>query len=432
MFRKLQDRLSAAASAVMGGTEEQGIQSLQAMGFGQEDARRALQATNGNVDRAAEVLLSSVTATMGNNTSTSTANTAQGPRSGQNGDDALNIALQESLQTEEMRQLQAARSASRTTATTAPVTTIKSAAANRAGQAALARASGTALPKATPRTVCAHHPDVKVPTKLEDKSKEEQLMRCADRMRSFPRAVDTLMVALTSVQKDPDQDKFRKIDRTTAGYQRSLANAPGAEDMLKAMNFTPRGPDTLILSRDRVDPALLYLGISALETMRQTVEYKEGKRKLQFEKQVREIFNHSDASTEEAIKRANHMSKCPSEPTDGRGALMQVKIADDTVRRRFDGDDTLEDILNWLGGHSSAIYEKILSREWSLVDLNRYPLAPIDCEEDKNKTLQYIGCWPSGRMEVLPSSEGWEKEKKHTVQAGVSRGLGSAPNSGNH
>lgn len=422
MFRKLQDRLM---SAVTGGTseEEQAVQSLQAMGFSEHDSRNALRSNNGDVERAAELLLASGMATM------STAPTNTGPSD----DQALHMALQESLQTEESRQLDAARVAShQQTSKKKPAP--KTAAANKAGQAALERAGGinTTLPKAAPQQVCVHHPNVKLPAKLSNKSKEEQLMRCADRMKAYSRAVDTLYIALTSVQEQPDQDKFRKIDKTTAGYQRTLKPAPGAEDMLKAMNYSPRGPDTLILSRDRVDPALLYLGISALEATRQTEEYKEGKRKLQFEKQVRGIFQQSDASAQEAIQRSNHMSKCPSEPADGRGALMQVKIVDDIVRRRFDGDDTLDDILHWLGGHSSAIYDKIMSREWSLVDLNRYPLAPIDCEENHNKTLQYIGCWPSGRMEVLPSSEGWQKEKKHTVQAGVSRGLASAPSSGNY
>ena len=120
------------------------------------------------------------------------------------------------------------------------------------------------------------------------------------------------------------------------------------------------------------------------------------------------------------------MAKCPTEPAEGRGALVQVVMAEETVRRRFDGDDTLQDILHWLGGHGSVIPEKILSREWSLVDMNRYPIAPIDCQANQHHTLQYIGCWPSGRLEVLPSEEEW-KERGEVARAGSSRGLGSAP-----
>jgi hypothetical protein len=86
----------------------------------------------------------------------------------------------------------------------------------------------------------------------------------------------------------------------------------------------------------------------------------------------------ADSSETEAIQRAALMATCPTEPADGRGALMQVVLADKTERRRFDGDDTLRDVLNWPGGHGTAIPEEILSRERSLVDLNRYPLVPHD------------------------------------------------------
>ena len=266
------------------------------------------------------------------------------------------------------------------------------------------------------------HPKVQVPTKLQDKTKEEQLLRCADRMKSYPRAVDTLYIVLTSIQKDPDNDKYRKIDKNNA----PSLSSPGAEDMCLAMNFVKRNPTTLVLLRDRVDPALLYLGISALDATRQTPEYVDAKRELQFQKAVRAMFSQSDSSEAEAIARATFMAKAPAEPSDGRGALVQVKIADETVRRRFDGDDTLDCILNWLGGHASGIPSKVLSREWSLVDINHYPRAPIDCEENQNKTIQYIGCWPSGRLEIVPSTQAWHQDKKLDVKPGSSRGLGAA------
>merc|ERR1712151_821904 len=256
-----------------------------------------------------------------------------------------------------------------------------------------------------------------------------------DRLKSYPRAVDTLYISLTALQKNPNNDKYRKIDKTTTGYQRSLANAPGAEDMFKAMNFCPLrgGPNTLILNIQDYDHALLYLGISALEQTRKTKEYVDAKRKVQFAKEVRNIQFSSDSSEREAVKRAEFMAQCPTEPSDGRGALVQVVVADETIKRRFDGDDTLGDVLNWLGGHGSVIPEKIRNREWSIVDLNRYPLTPIDCNDvNENYTLQYIGCWPSGKLEILPSTEEWQRNDNSgngsniNTKVGETRGLGSA------
>merc|ERR1712137_780876 len=107
---------------------------------------------------------------------------------------------------------------------------------------------------------------------------------------------------------------------------------------------------------------------------------------------------------------------------------VQVVIGEETVRRRFDGDDVLQDVLNWIGGHGSVIPEKLASREWSLVDLNRYPIAPIDVEVNNQKTLQYIGCWPSGKLEICPSTQEWtDRDKDNALLMGSPRGLGSAP-----
>jgi hypothetical protein len=113
---------------------------------------------------------------------------------------------------------------------------------------------------------------------------------------------------------------------------------------------------------------------------------------------------------------------------------MQVVISDETtIRRKFDGDDVLRDVLNWIGGHGSVIPEKILSREWCVVDINRFPIAPMDCELNLDKTLQYIGCWPSGRLELRPSPQTWKKEgNKGQVLMGSSRGLAAAPTEAMH
>merc|ERR1712176_241989 len=146
-----------------------------------------------------------------------------------------------------------------------------------------------------------------------------------------------------------------------------------------------------------------------------------------FTTEIQKIRFSSDDNMEEAIKRADFIKKCPSEPIDGRGALIQVVITDDwQIRRRFDGDDTLGDVLNWIGGNGSAIYDRILvSQQWILVDLNRYPLTPIDCKLHLNHTLQYIGCWPSGRLEIMPPQEDDKDKSGKKTNIGATSGLAS-------
>lgn len=463
MFRKFKKAVEQAAAAITG-SDEKNVNTLMEMGFDSTQARTALNSTDGNVERAAELLLASGGIISSNENDGSSNNYHEQQRHQQQypsqDDTDLQRALQESLQEEKHRNTPSTRTAA----------TTRSAASVRAGLAALLRSEAEAkkdsytkkksksnlnksksrnvsskkpapvpppptsqnsyVPKHSVNSVLAkHHPDVKIPKKLIEKSKEEQIVRCADRLKSSPRAVDTLYLSLTALNKEPNNDKFRKIDKTTAGYQRSLANAPGAEDMLKAMNFIPRGPNNLELLLPQYDPMLLYLGISSLEETRKKKEYINAKRKIKFSVEIQEIRFSSDDSVEEAIKRAEFIKKCPSEPNDGRGALIQVVITDEwQIKRRFDGDDTLSDVLNWIGGNGSVIPNKIVeSHEWIIVDLNRYPLIPIDCNFHLNHTLQYIGCWPSGRLEIMPALEE-DKNKRgndNKTQIGATSGLAS-------
>ena len=94
--------------------------------------------------------------------------------------------------------------------------------------------------------------------------------------------------------------------------------------------------------------------------------------------------------------------------------------------RRFDGDDQVKDVLNWIGGHGTLLRTKLLSREWCVVDLNRYPSAPIAFDSDLEKTLQFIGFWPSGKLELRPSDDCWYSMGIVAEEMGQSRGLGAA------
>mmetsp|Transcript_1453 Transcript_1453/g.1949 ORF Transcript_1453/g.1949 Transcript_1453/m.1949 type:complete len:408 (-) Transcript_1453:1229-2452(-) len=404
MFRKLTDRLSAAIN----GNDDK-VATLQQMGFDPNQARAALETTGGNIDSAAELLLSSTFQTH------ATASYRE--------DFSIQNAMEESLETEYQRIYQQAQNES------VQENQLRSAANSKAAQAAIKRANDqskkissskmkrtAAISKNAParNTQKIHstqhdypmeenHPNVKVPPKLENKTKEEQIIRNVDRAKSHPAAVDTLYKALSALKNHPDNEKFRRIDKSTQGYQRSVANVPGAEALLLAMNFTLYNSSILIIDRKRIDPALLYLGVSALEEAKCSKEYKEAKILIQFNEEVKKITSPTKLSENEAILRDSLLSKCPNQPLEGRGALIQIRLGDELLKRSFDSDDVLQDVLNWLGGHGSCIPDKLVNREWCLVDKNRYPIKPIDCEINSNKTLQYIGFWPSGKLEIKPS-----------------------------
>jgi hypothetical protein len=402
MFRKFSDKLQAASSWMTNGGDAAKIRQLTAMGFSDEAASRALQAADGNVDQAANFLLQHQT-----------------PASPVNREEAdLQRAMQASLEA----------STPPTTARTKPQ---RAAAVSKAAQAAQRRANGgvvlSSAPSSGNSSLSRDHPAVKIIPKLSDKSAEEQILRCADRLKSSHQAVDTLIKALTAVQRDPDAQKFRTVDKTTTGYQRSIAPAVGADDFLRAMKYRAAGPNRIVLDRHNVDPALLYLGISALEQTKLTAEYQAGKARQMFEKEIATMRSTADSSETEAVQRANYLSRVPTEPTNGRSAFLQVALGAETVRRRFEGDDTLQDVLYWLGAHGSEILQRLEQGEWLVRDINRNPAVSLDPTKHARDTLQYLGCWPSGRLDVVPRAIVEATAASSDSKPGSSRGLGAAP-----
>ncbi|KAL7528928.1 hypothetical protein ACHAXR_002702 [Thalassiosira sp. AJA248-18] len=516
VFKKFTDRLlsagtTAANTLVYGQEQAEKIRQLESMGFPSERARHALNATGGDVDRAAELLLLGGADEQQQHAGPPPAsrstpnNTAPGQNVAAHNDEQMRRAIEESLsvnQQDEARQLRQAEVASmqnnrevidltgETTTINAnaakrkknaaapqkksPATTkqpakkqptnnntIKSAAAINAGKAAANRHNNnnhnkfTTTPK---KTLDQTHPNIQLPEKLSNKSKEEQILRCANRLKPHVMAVDTLLRAITAVRNSPDNPKFRTIDRSNSNYVKFVRDKPGAEDMLLAMNYRRISCNNeLRLERHMVDEALLYLGISALEQMRLTVEYITNKKLRAFHAEMRRVGKQNGSQMQESgmtevdtAIRLEFLSKCPKEPPEGRGALMSVYLGDESekieggrVSRRFDGDDTLEDVLNWLGGcYGNEVLEKIRgininnnsSREWCLCDLNRYPILPLDVEKHERKTLQYLGLFPSGKLGVRLSDDKWRDREEGASGDGFdihgsARGLGAASRS---
>ncbi|KAL9181812.1 hypothetical protein ACHAXT_012155 [Thalassiosira profunda] len=473
VLRKFADRLmsagTSAANALIHGPEQaEKIRQLEAMGFPAERARHAFNATDGDVDRAAELLL--LGADEGPAPAGANRN-ATAPREGTHvaahNDEQMRRAVEESLsqnQREEARQLRQAEAASwqdvvdltgaspvrKKPARKAPAKKQPpTAAAINAGKAAAARQHNNDAPKTLDHT----HPNVRLPQKMANKSKEERIMRCANRLKPHVMAVDTLLRVLTSVKDSPENPKFRTIDRNNANYVKFVRDKPGAEDLLLAMNYWRiPGNDELKLERHMVDAGLLYLGISALEQMRLSPEYLEGKRQRAFHAEMRrvarqngELMQRTGMTEGETAIRLAFLTKCPKEPPEGRGARVEVHLGQDEaegieggkVSRRFDGDDTLEDVLNWLGGcYGTEVLDKIrgASREWCLCDLNRYPILPLDVEKHSRKTLQFLGLFPSGKLGVRLSDDAWRDRMEGALGGGFdvhgsARGLGAASRS---
>merc|ERR1712165_666012 len=204
------------------------------------------------------------------------------------------------------------------------------------------------------------------------------------------------------------------------------------------------------------------------EQQRLSQEYQSDKALRVFSSQVKSIQDGVlrapgiSNMEEELVQRSAYLSKCPSEPSGGTGALLQITMAGTNtnnnssnnnnnnnnmkISRKFDGDDTLNDILSFIGAHGTILPIKLSTREWCIVDLNRYPAVPLNVELNRNKTLSFLGLWPSGKLEIRPSEDSWKEGNKkegkedgtgggdgdlgeEEEKMGSSRGLNAAPSS---
>ena len=398
------------------GSSSSAEQQLIRMGFDRSASRAALQRHNGNVERAIEDLTSSTSSS----TSTAMQHTAN-----QAEQDDIQRAIQASMmETTNLNRQQSSSAA----------VPVRSAASRKAGQAALSRFSNNGSSSkststsatANKSTLLSHtHPNVQVPKTMEQTPTQQVILRCAQRLAPHVHAVDTLLRALVTLRDQPNHKKFQTIDTSTQAFQRNLT-APGAQDFLRAMQYRPWGNHQLQLSH--YDAAAIYLGISALEQAKLSLEYRQNKSWQVFEKELESYLTLADTSTDEAIQRSHYMKQCPSEPTSGgvictihlgrptSTTLLQVEqqqskkkipsvLSRTKVSRKFEADDVLENVVHFLASHGTPILDKLQSGEWWLVDKqnlrNNHP-QPLDIVQQATHTLQRVGCWPSGQFQLLP------------------------------
>ena len=401
MFRRLADRVTSAVASVAGSGEDSGeshVERLTNMGFSRDKALDALRNSGGNVEQAAEwLLVNDTSATLSPGIAAMTAQT-------------------------EHDELQKAISASLADAPRSHDLYRRTAASVRAGQAAVGRLDGTssARPPINTKVPVQSHPSIKVPKKLIQHDKEDIILRCAQRVAPNAASVDILLRSLQQLQNNTANMKFRSIDTSSAAFQRSL-NFPGVLDFLKTMGFHPRPNNTNVLELSYVDHATLFLGISSLEQVQQnSVDYKHNKAQIAFDEEIQVLLTEI-CSEEERIKRATFIKNLPSEPATAAGNITIELGSSAKFQRKFDGDDCLEDLLHFLGGQASMIPDKLERNEWFLVNRNYAEPVAYNIQELKKKSLQYMGCWPSGRLAVVPMAPA--RSNVHTS----SRALGAAP-----
>uniref|UniRef100_A0A7S4C5G1 PUB domain-containing protein n=2 Tax=Chrysotila carterae TaxID=13221 RepID=A0A7S4C5G1_CHRCT len=300
---------------------------------------------------------------------------------------------------EEEHALQAALQASRQEAAQAQSRAATSAAA-AAAEARLARHAqrsvGTRAPTsaaaARTSTAAAAPAGPRVLGNAAAGSAEQRVQACAARLVGRPLAVDTLITSLSKVLDHPHEEKYRKVNISNKAFQERVASAPGGIDFMYAVGFEPVHGHLLLQSRD---PALLWIGKSALEQQRLTGTYQRAKEALELEQAL--SMSQGAYESEVSKRRAASLARVPEEPAEGLAgnSLICVHVGDSQVWRRFESCNTLEDILHFARSIPGAPLGKATMHN---ITLN--PAVDLDLERELGLTLQRLELWPTGHVRI--------------------------------
>lgn len=233
---------------------------------------------------------------------------------------------------------------------------------------------------------------------------EKHLKVVAVKLSAFPLALDMLVFILqTLIDKtkanEPIDKKFREIKATTEKFKASVGKSEEwGDELLKLAGFERAGEWYRLTY---IDPGKLWICKSILEAEKDSTLYKFEKQKVIFEKLMKDSIN--DFSTEEAGRRAEMGLRVPPEPTEGsmNSSRIFVFLGSKMVKRLFNGDDMLHEVLMWIGAnYGSMIPEKLQERQYELINKSLYPGKPIDYNKESNNTLYGLQLTPSAELHI--------------------------------
>jgi len=223
---------------------------------------------------------------------------------------------------------------------------------------------------------------------------EERVQFAAQRLAGRAEAVDVLVASMSRVLRNPNDEKFRRVNPANPAFARTVGATPGGVEFLTAVGYEPLHGQLVLQNRD---PALLWLGKAALEAVRNSDAYMCSRERVEINKAIEQSTVAYDE--EDARRRAAFAQRVPPEPAEGAAGTTKlcVHVGSTSTWRRFDSDCTLEDVVNHVRSLLGAP-PVTDARELRLVDVTTRPAKPLDVDSQLGLTLKNLGLWPSGQV----------------------------------
>lgn len=252
------------------------------------------------------------------------------------------------------------------------------------------------------------------------------------RLSEYPAAVDALLFVITKILEKPSDNSRKQVNLTKAVFHKTIGKSgKWGIRLLEALGFVKtRTGEYYNLHRRNENLNKLRLAQDKLKTAQKSEVYSLATEKILFSRQVASLL--VDESDTESASKINFLSNIPPEPREGSAGNTNVRVyfGEADIQRRFASDNTLQNVLDWVcASLHSTLIQRIKEGEYELIDRTVFPPKLVQLSEieksrrksssdssaidlfkafenadinsgSENKTLQIIGLWPSGEVEI--------------------------------
>lgn len=216
-------------------------------------------------------------------------------------------------------------------------------------------------------------------------------------------AIDTLTYVLTTLRDDPTNPKFLSLKTSNPRFKETLGRTDRAkrasEMFLFNIGFECQGEWVAIAPT--FDRLRLKNAIAALHRIAKTEAYLESKRISDFNRVLEE--SQATADDEERNRRLRFEKLLPLIPEQGAAGTTRITVdvskGSPSLTRKFHSDDTLTDVIHFVGSNRSIVATKLLDDSWRLIDETLLHTRKMT-KADQGKTLHALGLWPSATLRV--------------------------------
>jgi len=231
-------------------------------------------------------------------------------------------------------------------------------------------------------------------------TREERISKAAMSLAPHPDAIQILQTSMKKVLEAPQNERFRKVNITAAGpFKDRIASRPGGIELLYSVGYEPMHGHLVLQTHDR---ALLKHALHALQEVQKNPIFCEAKATQEEAQAAAQALADADRVAE--VKRKESLAKVPAEPkaevSESSASVCVLNFSVDgtrVTRRRFESDNTLQDVVHYV----RSLKEVPIDATLRIENVTTAPFQLLDPDtKQKSASLYALDLWPVGHIGV--------------------------------